>query len=109
MKIKEAQDIVKKFAENNGWKDEPNIDKFDHLHEELLEMSKHLRYKNINDRIAAIKDRHDDFEDGIGDLLFGLLRLANQLEVDVEKAFERTSDGIKKRYNGRQESDGYHG
>ena len=43
--MKDAQKLVKQFAENNQWKDEPNIDKFDHLHEELIEMSQHLRYK----------------------------------------------------------------
>jgi len=45
--LKEAQKIVKAFSERNSWKDEPNIDKFDHLHEELIEMSQHLRYKNV--------------------------------------------------------------
>ena len=109
MKIREAQDIVKKFAEINGWKDEPNIDKFDHLHEELLEMSKHLRYKGEEERKEIIKTKNDIFEDGIGDLLFALLRLSNQLNVDAEKAFEEVSDKITKRYNGRKESDGHKG
>ena len=36
--VSEAQKFVKEFALKNGWKDDPNIDKFDHLHEELLEM-----------------------------------------------------------------------
>lgn len=103
MKIREAQDIVKNFAASNGWKDEPNIDKFDHLHEELLEMSKHLRYKDIEERKEIIKDKKDVFEDGIGDLLFALLRLSNQLNVDAEKAFEEVSSKIIKRYDGRRE------
>jgi hypothetical protein len=46
IKISEAHKLVKNFAKGNSWSDEPNIDKFDHLHEELVEMSKHLRYKN---------------------------------------------------------------
>jgi len=37
--IKEFQKIVKEFAERNSWKDFPNIDKIDHLHEELVEIS----------------------------------------------------------------------
>ena len=44
--IKEAQKLVKDFAERNNWSDSPNVDKFDHLHEELIEMSQHLRYKS---------------------------------------------------------------
>ncbi len=43
--IKECQKIVKEFADRNSWKDFPNIDKIDHLHEELVEISQHIRYK----------------------------------------------------------------
>jgi len=48
--MKDAQKLVKSFAERNSWKDVPNIDKFDHLHEELIEMSQHLRYKSEDER-----------------------------------------------------------
>ncbi len=91
MEIREAQDFVKKFANQNNWKDEPNIDKFDHIHEELLEMSKKLRYKDLQKRKEIIKNEKAFFEDGIGDLLFAVLRLSNQLDVDAEKSFEKTS------------------
>ena len=40
IKISEAQALVKDFAKSNKWSDEPNIDKFDHLHEELSEIGK---------------------------------------------------------------------
>src|SRR3989338_1509904 len=103
MKISEAQNIVKKFAESNGWKDEPNIDKFDHLHEELLEMSRHLRYKNEEERKEIVKEKKDVFEDGIGDLLFALFRLSNQLNIDAEKSFENVSNSIINRYTGKKE------
>lgn len=38
----EAQQLVKDFAKRNNWDDSPNIDKFDHLHEELIEMPRLL-------------------------------------------------------------------
>lgn len=104
MKISEAQKIVKDFAMNNGWKDEPNIDKFDHIHEELLEMSRHLRYKESDERGLIIQEKHDIFEDGIGDLMFAVLRLSNQLGVDAEEAFGKVSESITKRYAGRREA-----
>jgi NTP pyrophosphatase (non-canonical NTP hydrolase) len=103
MKIGEAQKLIKKFAEDNGWKDEPNIDKFDHVHEELLEMSRHIRYKELEERKQIIKEKHDVFEDGIGDLLFVSLRLANQLNVDAEEAFRKVSKTIIERYNDKKE------
>jgi hypothetical protein len=97
--IKEAQDLVRRFAERNEWKDAPNVDKFDHLHEELLGMSQYLRYKNQKERNRIIKEKREVFVDGIGDLLFGLCRLANQLGVDVEEAFNLSSDLILQKYS----------
>ena len=97
--MKDAQLLLKFFAERNGWKDAPNIDKFDHLHEELLEMSQHLRYKSEEERINTINEKKDVFTDGIGDLFFGLCRLANQLGVDIEDAFNMVKKEILAKYD----------
>jgi NTP pyrophosphatase (non-canonical NTP hydrolase) len=96
--IKNAQKFVKQFAIDNGWSDDPNIDKFDHLHEELIEMSRLLRYKDLDERKQALKEHHDELEDGIGDLFFALCRLSNQLNVDIEEAFNMVKLQIKNRY-----------
>ncbi len=100
--MNDAQKLVRSFAENNRWKDTPNIDKFDHLHEELIEMSRLLRYKSEGERIAAIQEHKDEFIDGIGDLFFGLCRLANQLDVNLEDAFNLVKDRVLAKYNGAQ-------
>ncbi len=97
--IKGAQALVKNFALRNHWKDLPNVDKFDHLHEELLEMSKYLRYKTEKERIKTIKEKKEIFVDGIGDLFFGTCRLANQLGVDIEEAFNMVQKEILAKYN----------
>ncbi len=101
MDLKEAQRIVKEFAERKGWKDEPGIDKFDHIHEELIEMSQHLRYLNLGERKKALEDKRELFEDGIGDVLFAVLRLANQLKVDAERAFGITRKEVERKYSGK--------
>ena len=98
-KIKDAQALVKTFAERNNWKDIPNVDKFDHLHEELIEMSQHLRYKSEEERIKLTQEKKDVFVDGIGDLFFGLCRLANQLGVDIEEAFNLVKKEILAKYD----------
>ena len=98
MKISEAQQIVKEFARKNKWKDAPSIDKFDHVHEELIEMSQHLRYKNAKESKVTVGKNKRVFEDGIGDLLFSVLRLANQLGIDAENAFGKSSRRIMKKY-----------
>ncbi|MFH1978359.1 MAG: hypothetical protein ABIJ92_03470 [Candidatus Aenigmatarchaeota archaeon] len=97
--MKEAQKLLKFFAERNNWKDVPNVDKFDHLHEELIEMSQHLRYKNEEERIKCVEEKKDVFKDGIGDMFFGLCRLANQLEIDIEDAFNMVKKEILEKYD----------
>ena len=100
--MKEAQDLVRFFAKRNNWKDIPNIDKFDHLHEELIEMSRYLRYKSEEERKKIVREKREIFIDGIGDLFFGLCRLANQLEVDIEDAFNKVKKEILTRYGHKE-------
>jgi len=102
--LKQAQAFLKKFVQKNGWQDKPNIDKFDHLHEELIEMSQHLRYKNEEERIKEIKENKKIFQDGIGDLFFALCRLANQLDIDLEEAFNVVKDEISQKYPAGKEN-----
>lgn len=97
--IKEAQELLKFFVERNKWTDTPNVDKFDHLHEELLEMSKYLRYKSEEERKKFVEEHKEIFVDGIGDLFFGTCRLANQLGVDIEEAFNLVQKEILKKYD----------
>ena len=105
MRIKEAQESVKNFAVKANWDDTPCVDKFDHLHEELVEMSKLLRYKDKGERIKSIQDNKEQFQDGAGDLLFALCRLANQLEVDLEESFNLVKNKIVIRFSGVKESE----
>jgi len=102
MEIAEAQKIVKKFSERNGWEDSPNIDKIDHLHEELVEISQHLRYKNKEERIKFVKNNIDLFTGEMGDMMFDLCRLANQLNVDLTKGFKMTKTKVFEKYNGNK-------
>ncbi len=97
--MKSAQELVRFFAQRNNWKDVPNVDKFDHLHEELIEMSQHLRYKSEEERIKFVAENKEIFKDGIGDLFFGMCRLANQLDVDIEEAFNMVQEKILAKYN----------
>lgn len=97
--IRDAQKFVKDFAMKNKWEDFPNIDKFDHLHEELIGMSQYLRYKSRKECERIIREKRDVFIDGIGDLFFALCRLANQLGVDIEDAFDFVKGNILKKYD----------
>ena len=106
-RIAEAQKLVREFALRNRWKDSPNIDKFDHLHEELIEMSQHLRYKTESERQKFVRENRNIFEDGIGDLFFATCRLANQLGVDLEKSFNMVQKEILAKYNHKKPEDNH--
>ncbi len=105
--IKEAQELVKFFAERNNWKDSPNIDKFDHLHEELIEMSQYLRYIPEEERKKFVEENKHIFVDGIGDLFFGTCRLANQLGVDLEEAFNLAKKEILSKYDNKSSENSF--
>lgn len=96
--VKECQKIVREFAERNGWKDFPNIDKIDHLHEELVEISQHIRYKPKDEIGKFVDENRVLFEEEIGDLFFGTFRLANQFGVDLDRAFEITRKKAFEKY-----------
>jgi NTP pyrophosphatase (non-canonical NTP hydrolase) len=98
-KIKEAQQSAKSFARHNHWKNIPNVDKIDHLHEELVEISQYLRYKSEKERIKFVKENKKIFVNEFGDLFFGICRLANQLGVDMEKAINLANEKIFNKYN----------
>jgi NTP pyrophosphatase (non-canonical NTP hydrolase) len=65
-------------------------------------MSKYLRYKSSKEMKWYIKENKDTFEDGIGDLFFALCRLANQLDIDVEKSFNLVSERIIAKYKNKE-------
>jgi NTP pyrophosphatase (non-canonical NTP hydrolase) len=50
-----------------------------------------------------IKSNKDVFEDGIGDTLFALTRLANQLGIDMEKSLNLVVGRIVEKYRGKKE------
>ena len=100
MKIRDAQKVVKKFALQQEWDDHPCVDKFDHIHEELTEISHMLRYKNREERLQTIIDNKEKIQGEIGDIIFGLLRLSNQLQVDAQEGFEETTEKVKNKFKG---------
>ena len=67
-------------------------------------MTKYLRYKNEQERLNFVEQNKHIFIDGIGDLFFGVCRLANQLGIDIEAAFELVSKEILEKYDKNHEN-----
>ena len=54
--------------------------------------------------IEFVKNNPQVFKDGIGDMLFGLCRIANELDVDMEDAFNHVKENIIKKYENNNEN-----
>ena len=53
----------------------------------------------MKDAQKFVEENKEIFIDGIGDLFFGTCRLANQLGVDIEDAFNLVKKEILAKYN----------
>ncbi len=93
-----AQEKVKEFAERNGWVDEPNIDKFEHVHQEVSEIARLFLYKTPEQMKQLRVEKSDEVESEFGDLLFVITRLANQFDLDMQKCFDKAHKKIFKKY-----------
>ncbi len=91
MQISEAQDWVK-----DAWsKSEKRMNKVSELAsfiEECGELGECIR------KIEHGKDKEVDMEKEMGDILLSLLTLAIRYDVDLQKAFDKTMESVKKKY-----------
>jgi len=62
-------------------------------------MSRHLRYKSEEERIQLVEENRNLLTSEMGDLRFGLCRLANQLGIDLEDGFLQTKYKVDKKYD----------
>ncbi len=53
----------------------------------------------MEERKKFVKENKDIFVDGVGDLFFALCRLANQLNVDIEEAFNMVKKEVLSKYD----------
>ena len=96
--FKEAQAKVKEFAERNGWVDEPNIDKFEHVHQEISEIARLFLYKTPEQMKLIRSEKSEEVESEFGDLLFVITRLANQFDIDMQTCFNKAHKKIFAKY-----------
>ncbi len=91
MQIREAQEWVK-----DAWsKSEKRMSKLVELAslmEECGELGEAIR------KIEHGKDKEVDLEKEMGDILLCLLTLAIRYDVDLQNAFDRTIEKVKKKY-----------
>ena len=99
MDIKDAQDEVKKFDEDRGWKDSWNVkDLLLNITEEGGEMWNLIKWIDDEKQKKVVEENKEEVEDYIGDTLYLVLKIANQTGVDVTDAFRRTMEEYYSRF-----------
>jgi NTP pyrophosphatase (non-canonical NTP hydrolase) len=110
--IKQAQEEVRRFIDAQG-KDWSQIDNhfyvFTHLSEETGELARHVINVDfkIYERETSLKKARkgvlgekaiSQIEDDLGDILYHLCKLAIAYDIDLNEAFQKAMNKIKKRY-----------
>ncbi len=98
MKIEEAQDKIKGFDEARGWENEWNVkDLLLNITEEGGEMWNLIKWIGDDKQKEVVKENKAEAEDYVGDTLFLILKLANQMEIDASDSLQKTLGEYEKR------------
>ncbi len=91
MDINEAQAIIKKFDQLRGWDERWDIkDLCLNINEEIGELWHLIKWVEDEQQKKIVSEHQDEVIDFIGDMLFLVLKLANQLHVDSTRALSLT-------------------
>ncbi|MBI2043909.1 pyrophosphatase [Candidatus Pacearchaeota archaeon] len=94
--LKEAQKIIDEFVKERHW-ERPSSDTFIHLVEEIGEVGSNiLIMKDYGG--GHTKDKLVNLEEELADVLYLLLKLANENNVDLQNAFTSKIEKIRNKF-----------
>lgn len=97
--IKSLQEKIAKFVEERDWGQFHNPkDLAISLNLEASEVLEHFQWKNDKEMQEHVKNNREDVEDELADVLYWVLLMANNLNVDVVAASERKLEKNAKKY-----------
>lgn len=95
----EFQKKILAFRDERDWKQFHNPkDMAISLALEAAEFLEHFQWKSPEEIDKHLKTKHDDVSDELVDTLYWILLLAHDLDVDLEKAFNRKMAANAKKY-----------
>ncbi|MDO8509487.1 MAG: hypothetical protein Q7S27_07465 [Nanoarchaeota archaeon] len=98
MEIKEAQERIKDFDIARGWADNWNLkDLALNITEEVGEFWSLIKWIDDEKQKDVIRNKKADASDFVGDTLFLLLKLSNQMNIDAAISLQNTLDEYEKR------------
>ena len=98
MEIKEAQNKIKQFDIARGWENNWNLKDLSlNITEEVGEFWSLIKWIDDEKQREVIKDKKEEASDFIGDTLFLLLKLSNQMNIEASQSLQNTLEEYEKR------------
>jgi NTP pyrophosphatase (non-canonical NTP hydrolase) len=98
MEIKEAQNKIKQFDIARGWVNDWNLKDLSlNITEEVGEFWSLIKWIGDEKQKEVIKNKKEEASDFIGDTLFLLLKLSNQMDIDAAQSLQNTLEEYEKR------------
>lgn len=99
MEIKKSQEKVKEFDEARGWEDNWDLKDISlNICEEIGELWNLIKWIDKEEQKEVVEKNKEEVEDFIGDSFYLILKLANQIGIDVETSFTKSLEDFKKRF-----------
>jgi len=98
MEIREAQDKVQKFNAARGWENDWNLkDLMLNMSEEIGEFWNLIKWIDDEKQKEVVEKNKAAVSDFIGDVIYIILKIANQTKVDSEKSIKDVLEEYEKR------------
>lgn len=98
MEIKKAQEKIEEFDKERGWSGDWHLKDLSlNITEEVGEFWSLIKWVDEKKQREIIKNKKEEADDFIGDSLFLLLKMANKMDTDAEKALLNTLEEYEKR------------
>jgi len=96
--VKESQEKIKKFDAERGWSKNWNIkDLCLNLNEEIGEMWHLIKWIDDEKQKEVVEKNKEEAENFIGDSLFLILKMANQMNINAKKSLDDVLEEFEKR------------
>lgn len=98
-RLEDLQEQIVKFRDDRNWRQFHNPkDVAISLTLEASELLEHFQWKTLDEIKAYLKKNKDDLSDELIDVLYWILLLAYDLDIDINKSFARKMSKNEKKY-----------
>lgn len=96
--MEESQNKIKEFDKARNWENDWNIkDLCLNMNEEIGELWNLIKWVEKDKQKEIIKKNKDEAKDFIGDALFIILKMANQMDINAKEELKKVLEEYKKR------------